>query len=307
MRAAFVRFLAISGFSLIVGVVLTGVLLTSPRLAISAASNPINGWAWSDTIGWISMSGTGYGLFMDSTGTVNGYAWSDNIGWVSANANDIGNCAPGATSRVASGMWSGWLRAVAGGGAQSGGWDGCISMSGSGYGVSFDPTTGKFGQTSKFAWGSDVVGWVDFSQVTSAPQSCTPSCTCVNNTLNCTLADCSTTSQECSYQCSQQQRACIAPPAPSGTFIATPSIVAEGSKTTITENINNVTKCTVTGSNGDGPWTKPSIGQNNNVTDSNQTSAISTATTYTMDCVALDNTHFIKTLTVNIIPAFREI
>lgn len=44
-----------------------------------------------------------------------------------------------------------------------GGWDGWISLSGTGYGVTFNKSTGAF---SGYAWGgSDVLGWINFSQV----------------------------------------------------------------------------------------------------------------------------------------------
>ena len=161
------------------GVIATSLLL--PQTAESQAGTPITGWAWSDTIGWIKMSDTGYGFTVDQpTGTVSGYAWSDNIGWVSARATDIASCAGGATSKLQNGAWTGWLRAIEGGSAQSGGWDGCISMSGAGYGVVVD-TNGSFkpcnATTQSCAWegntdpGAAVVGWVDFSY---ARYQCTP-------------------------------------------------------------------------------------------------------------------------------------
>ena len=60
----------------------------------------LTGWAWSDTIGWISMncdntSSCGYadyGISVGSDGTLSGYAWSDNIGWVSADHADVAYC-----------------------------------------------------------------------------------------------------------------------------------------------------------------------------------------------------------------------
>ena len=50
----------------------------------------MNGFAWSETIGWISFnsgdSGTctpaTYGVSIDEDGYLEGYAWSENIGWI---------------------------------------------------------------------------------------------------------------------------------------------------------------------------------------------------------------------------------
>jgi hypothetical protein len=60
-------------------------------------------------------------------------------------------------------VFSGWLRAL----STNGGWDGFLSLSGPGYGV-----VANNGTLSGFAWGSDVVGWVDFSGAV-APMDCT--------------------------------------------------------------------------------------------------------------------------------------
>lgn len=69
------------------------------------------GWAWNDTIGWISFCGnatesstlTGgnwrcpsaltYQVFIDSTGDFHGWAWSDVVGWISFNCFNTGTCA----------------------------------------------------------------------------------------------------------------------------------------------------------------------------------------------------------------------
>ncbi len=320
VRGAFSRFIAIASISLLIGATLTTILLSSPRAGVAANAVPISGWAWSDSIGWISMSGSNYGLSMDSTtGTVTGYAWSDNVGWISANAGDIAPCASGAISQIASGIWTGWLRATAGGTAQSGGWDGCISMSGTGYGVTYDGVTGAF---AGYAWegnadpGAAVIGWVDFSLVSTTPQQCTASCSCAGLTLNCTLADCSTTSQQCSYDC--QVNACIAPPSTSGSITATPQIVSLGQTSLIGWNVQNVKNdsgghaCTVTATNGDGTGTNTAGWSSNtnvsgNSSGSKTSSAISTQTTYTLTCNGLDGSTFTDSVTINVIPSFREI
>lgn len=89
----------------------------------------LSGYAWSDTIGWISFdcahgSPTGgsicgtsnYGVTVggDNT-TLAGYAWSDNVGWISFNQAELAGCLSSTCSaRYASNALSGWARACAG-------------------------------------------------------------------------------------------------------------------------------------------------------------------------------------------------
>ncbi len=67
----------------------------------------VDGYAWADEIGWISLNcltgGAGqtnicgvsnYGLNLDAAGNITGYAWSDNWGWIQFN----GGCPAGATT-----------------------------------------------------------------------------------------------------------------------------------------------------------------------------------------------------------------
>lgn len=132
------------------------------KSAVEAQStSSITGYAWSDTIGWLSFNGSGYGLSVNSSGVISGYAWSDNIGWVSANSSDLSGCpsSPCTATIDSGGNFEGWFRAIEGGTAQSGGWDGFISLSGSGYG----PERQSGGDISGYAWGSDVVGWLNFA------------------------------------------------------------------------------------------------------------------------------------------------
>lgn len=122
---------------------------------VQAAAVAVNDWAWSDNIGWIQMDPSPGGVFIDnSTGAFSGYAWSDNIGWIDFTDTKLD---------WLNGQVSGWAKAVAGDAAS--GWDGLISMRGASpdYGVNVNLSTGAF---SGYAWGSDVVGWVDFSKAT---------------------------------------------------------------------------------------------------------------------------------------------
>ena len=77
------------------------------------------------------------------------------------------------------------MKALASSHAQSGGWDGWISLSGSQYGVTYNSTTGKF---AGYAWGSLNVGWVSFAfaQTCSSMQHWdTTQNKCVDNDITC--------------------------------------------------------------------------------------------------------------------------
>ncbi len=136
--------------------------------AEASTTDNLSGYAWSDTIGWISMNctdpatcgGSNYGVTVAKDGSLSGFAWSEHIGWISFNPGDVGGCPNGTCApRInrATGAVQGWARALGGGTANSGGWDGYISLSGANYGVS---VTGC--DWNGYAWGSDVVGWVTF-------------------------------------------------------------------------------------------------------------------------------------------------
>lgn len=109
-----------------------------------------------------------YGVNIPSSnGALSGYAWSDNYGWISFNSGDVAGCPSGVCSANRAGnALTGWARilSIRDGGANSGGWFGFISLSGtatngSPYGVNIDTTTNKMGG---YAW-SDELGWIDFS------------------------------------------------------------------------------------------------------------------------------------------------
>jgi len=79
---------------------------TSPSGNVCSTSNykvtnngggTLSGWAWNDSIGWISLSCTNtstcgtsnYDVYIDSSGNFHGFAWNDSIGWISFNCLDI--------------------------------------------------------------------------------------------------------------------------------------------------------------------------------------------------------------------------
>ncbi len=197
---------------LLIGVGLTFTLVTVFAYSISGFIG-MNGYAWSDNIGWISMScktgsPTGndvcatnnYGVTVSTTtGNLSGYAWSDNIGWISFNSTDVSGCpvSPCAPKLTSSGL-SGFAKALSGGSPESGGWDGYIDLS----------SVARTSETilSGYAWGSDVVGWVDMRggatngvtliyEPTSATLSANPNKVSYNGTS--TLTWTSTNSTSC--------------------------------------------------------------------------------------------------------------
>lgn len=62
----------------------------------------LSGYAWNDTIGWISFCGgrgtedcpgaIPYGVTIDSNGDFGGYAWNDIVGWISFNCANDSSC-----------------------------------------------------------------------------------------------------------------------------------------------------------------------------------------------------------------------
>ncbi|MBX4216065.1 hypothetical protein KW797_03895 [Candidatus Parcubacteria bacterium] len=170
-------FLAIAGLS----------FYTGP--ASQAVNDPttINllGYAWSDNVGWISLNcintgtcaASNYKVTMSDGGDLSGYAWSDSIGWLSFTPGDLAGCpsAPCAPRLnryfgAGQGTIAGWMKALSGGTLGSGGWDGFVSLSGTN-GVNAGTYPNGNGSNGTllggYAWGSDVVGWVNFSSASA--------------------------------------------------------------------------------------------------------------------------------------------
>jgi hypothetical protein len=60
----------------------------------------LSGWAWNDTIGWVSFCGSAcgvgtvpYRVTIDSGGNFRGWAWNDLAGWITFNCLDVGGSA----------------------------------------------------------------------------------------------------------------------------------------------------------------------------------------------------------------------
>lgn len=154
---------------LTVAILSVAIIIVSPKVNSGVGEN-ISGYAWSETIGWISFNSTNeagpsasYGVQVAANGDISGYAWSENIGWISFNAGDVAGCPSGtcspALNRTTNAV-TGWARALSPtSGVNTGGWDGWIRLTGL--------TIGGGGGTScdwhGWAWGSDVVGWISFN------------------------------------------------------------------------------------------------------------------------------------------------
>lgn len=303
--------------------------VASPRTSFSQIVPPpntlpqaITGYAWSDTIGWISLSGSNYGLSIAPDGTIGGYAWSETIGWVSVNSTDLSGCpaSPCNAKMQSDGSLTGWLKALS---ANGNGWDGWISLNGSNYGPSFSG-----GTFSGYAWGSDVVGWVSFANATA---SCAPLYSCSGGYVTYTNPSCHTsTVVSCtapSY-CSPGTSTCVNPPPSFTSFTATftgtsgtsgtsstftasghlqaqPTLLpASGSSTWLYWNVSNAQSCTVTGGNGDS-WSGLTSGGNGV-----QSAPLTSQTVFTLSCTALPDavSPFVpEGVTVNIAPVFKEL
>lgn len=159
------------------------------------ASVPVTGWAWSSTIGWVSMNcsntntcGTvDYKVVVstssnDTDGTFSGYAWSSNVGWIKFDPTPTAS-RPNPTIELpdasgnTTGAINGFIRACAGtitkdcNGADNPTWDGWIELSGdkhgTGYksgaqGVTYNEDTDKI---VGHAWDPTNIGWLNFYDV----------------------------------------------------------------------------------------------------------------------------------------------
>lgn len=232
------------------------ILLGVPESARSEQGEAaLSGYAWSDTVGWISMEGPGYGLSIGDDGTLSGYAWSDAIGWISAYSDDLVDC-PSAPceARVEGTTLVGWLRALAGNTEESGGWDGFISLGD--YNVADEHSYGvslSEGGFSGYAWGDMNMGWIDFSYAsTEYAGACadTQGYFCDGITSKHRDAYCAeTVVQTCSYLCATDVGLCVPTPSPNGTLRINPRLVTPGKVVKVSWEIVDAENCTVTEDN----------------------------------------------------------
>ncbi len=191
LAVCFIFIILAAQFSL--GIFPQSVDAQSSGAATSTPTIRLVGYAWSENIGWISFTDGNKPVIVASNGDMNGYAWSENIGWVQfGGLSDFPDTSRGTNAKLVNGIATGWVRAVAGfppvakNGVtpldNRGGWDGWIDLNG----VKINPAgaaSPTFGTPCKngCAWGSTVVGWVDFAGVqTNYKQA---SCTGPYNTV----------------------------------------------------------------------------------------------------------------------------
>ncbi|MBP9711319.1 MAG: hypothetical protein KBD50_03640 [Candidatus Pacebacteria bacterium] len=165
-------------------------------LVYAQSTTGLAGYAWSETIGWISFSCTtggptgnsvcstsNYSVAADVNGNLTGYAWSDNIGWIKfggLSSFPTGSGTVAQNAQVSGANVIGWARACAGTASgictdmtsRTDGWDGWIALSGTWTDVTVSGTN-----VSGYAWGGDVVGWIDFDLTTFAANTPVPSVT----------------------------------------------------------------------------------------------------------------------------------
>lgn len=169
-----------------------------------ASTGAVSGYAWAGQkdsagntlgVGYIQMDASPHGVFIPkgATGqstTISGRAWAPNIGWVSFDQTagcPTAPCTATATwAANGSAVIKGWARACAVFASDCSGtfrvdadlgmWDGWIALANPSGGNWAGGVTGWIinplapGATSQtmagYGWGADVVGWVDFSNVT---------------------------------------------------------------------------------------------------------------------------------------------
>ena len=322
-------------YRILYSVSLTLCFFVSLPAVASATHTDITGYAWSDTVGWISLNclnegsceSVAYGLqwhFHSNAGEyrlIKGYAWSEHVGWLSAESDDLVGCPGGGDCKAyisnVTGKTRGWLRAIAHEDPQAGGWDGWVSLNGSTYqpmysgplNIEVDGTTGTL---SGWAWASDVMGWINFGALISPTCSVSNQCTDAA-TLEHTNSDCTVTTSTCAYAaygygCSSG--ACLTPPSPGpgGTvskgIITLPRLVRAGNSTKVIWDVTNAnaSTCTVTGSNGD-MWT----GLASSGASGKTSGPINAQTTYLLHCDgAIPGYSYDAQTTVNITPTYRE-
>jgi len=141
-------------------------------------------------------------------------------------------------------------------------------------------------------------------------RSCTPQYLCgTDNNLYREDASCNITTspvETCGYGCSGGE--CLPPPAPKIiSFALSPILVKSGETTSVSWNVQNVIGCSVSGTNGDGPWT--------GLTRTESSSPIIGQVIYTLHCGVIPGaqnadgslaTWTDQADTVNIAPTYQE-
>jgi hypothetical protein len=164
-------------------VLLAGLLLWASGAYSQTTATPITGWAWSESVGWISLhcstggptdtnpaadicADSDYGLTFETDGTVTGWAWSDGGGWVKfggLSGFPTGGGTQAVDAQFDGNQLIGWARACAATAngdctgsthTESGGWDGWIYLGETDQGGGVVGTND--GLVTGYAWGGGV-------------------------------------------------------------------------------------------------------------------------------------------------------
>ncbi len=294
-----------------VGLVLAALSVFLVAPTARSAGETLTGYAWSSNIGWICFSDEDgcatATVTLDASGNLTGYAWSSNIGWIKfggLSGFPTGGGTTAGNARLVNDELTGWVQAIS---ADGHGWDGWIYLGSTGHGDGIELQTDN--SFEGYAWGGEVVGWVNFCtdrgcvRLTSeiAPCALTAGSVCSNSTtVKTTDPWCAETTTVCSGGQLCSNGACIAA-LPQGTLTIVPSRVRKNTSVQISWSVSNAKSCSVTGKYQGGtmgPYSGTPV-----------TSApVQVATIFTLNCVGLnDATYKVDEETVGIIPIFQEI
>jgi hypothetical protein len=272
---------------------LLGTLMSAPLAQASSFAAPFeaDGYAWSSTIGWISMNcsndascGTSnYKVQVETDGRLTGYAWSSNIGWIKFDGLSNFPAGAGTVSQdarlVDSGTGyrlEGWIRACAGTASgdcstmtsRTDGWDGWIALRGdvpalpgSTYGVTTN--TSLVVDSSSFAWGGPVVGWMAWGPAGPNPG--------VRFNI----------------------------PPKINAFTITPSEVRQGNTVTVTWDTEYADECIASNNNSDPGWQDTPLA---NMSGVRTFAPVRGVTTYTLTCRKSGHADLTQTQTVTVRP-----
>jgi len=294
------------------------------RIGAQSAITELEGYVWSSTIGWISLNCLDEGVcgtsnyaveVINNSGdeshpTLEGYGWSSNVGWVqfgNLTGCPAGDCDARVTGDPQTGQeLAGWARAL----SYGDGWDGWISFNcdnDSTCGTSDYSVNVNVGSLSSYAWGSDVVGWIDASDVTfSGP--CSPGLACAAN-----LADgseytdqwCGVTTNACASGliCDTSDPTNCVDPTITFSFSVDPTTVRAGETVDVDWSANPVLSCEVTQDAEGGSQINSWTGAAGSETDV----VIPGTSVFTLTCMDLaSSTVELASTTVRFIPSFFE-
>jgi hypothetical protein len=122
-----------------------------------AATIPLDGYAWSENIGWIRFkNGSLYGVTINTaTGNFAGHAWSENLGWLSFTSTETASCGTNANLDTQTGVVTGWAKFLSNGE--------CVKLNPPN-GVTYSSNSSEF---SGYAWGGDFAGWIKWKKAGS--------------------------------------------------------------------------------------------------------------------------------------------